>query len=127
MKIPGRRRQGISGRAGEHGATDVPPGVYALLTGLVWVHALGRSVECEGCANDGEPGYCKGPSPSPMQPVDDEIVCNCGHAILLSLDECQCAGPAGWHCPGEDSQHWAKGEEPDSECGHCGETPEPLT
>lgn len=36
---------------------------------------------------------------------------------------CACAGPPGWHCPGEDSEHWAKTDDPDAECGHCGSRP----
>ena len=39
--------------------------------------------------------------------------------------ECYCVGAPGWHCPGEDSQHWAKFlDDPKSECGHCGGSPE---
>lgn len=44
--------------------------------------------------------------------------------------DCGCVGPEGWHCPGEDSEHWAKSSTPpeggtvlDIECGHCGFAP----
>lgn len=40
-------------------------------------------------------------------------------AVALE-DGCECSGPPGWHCPGEDSQHWAT---PTGECGHCGWAP----
>lgn len=53
-----------------------------------------------------------------------------GHDELVTTYEllrdrpCECSGPRGWHCEGEDSQHWAKGEDPTAECGHCGWSPE---
>jgi hypothetical protein len=33
---------------------------------------------------------------------------------------CGCSGPDDWHCPGEDSQHWADTD--GITCGHCGTT-----
>jgi len=90
-----------------------------------WVHALGMSKECEGCANDGEPGYCLGAGIGAMQDSDDELYCHCGHVVVMveTPMECGCSGPDGWHCGGEDSQHWAAGDDPDAECGHCGLRP----
>jgi hypothetical protein len=32
--------------------------------------------------------------------------------------ECFCVGPEGWHCPGEDSEHWADTD--GVTCGFCG-------
>lgn len=46
-------------------------------------------------------------------------------AVRLSELECQCSGPEGWHCEGEDAQHWAKTEDPKAECGYCGWIPDP--
>lgn len=115
--------------AGAANATLVPIGVMALLEQLTWVHELGLTKDCQGCDNDGEPGYCQGPAPSWEQQdlresEDDEppIACHCGHRIVavLGIGECGCSGPGAWHCDGEDSQHWAKGEDPEAECGHCG-------
>lgn len=40
--------------------------------------------------------------------------------------DCACDGPVGWHCPGEESQHWAERQTADSPCGHCGGSPEDL-
>jgi hypothetical protein len=46
----------------------------------------------------------------PSHPDDpDELVCGC-------------VGPEGWHCPGEESEHWADSF---GGCGHCGWTPDP--
>lgn len=121
------QRRGHATRVSGHAPspTVVPYPVMTLLDTLSWVHALGMGIDCEGCANDGEPGYCRGPRPSTDQAMDDGIVCHCGHRIVpvIYLDACGCSGPDGWHCPGEESQHWAKGEEPDAECGHCGDRP----
>ena len=105
--------------------TAVPSSIMAVLDRLSWVHEQGLTADCEGCANDGEPGYCLGPRPSvEMQDgVDGEVFCHCGHRIVAVAFECGCVGPPGWHCVGEDSQHWSKGDDPDAECGHCGMRP----
>lgn len=42
------------------------------------------------------------------------------YAAVKSGTPCQCEGPEGWHCPSEESTHWAK---PSGECGHCGWSP----
>ena len=48
----------------------------------------------------------------PFHPTDDE-------------PECLCSGPDGWHCSGEWAEHWAKfADDPRSECGFCGASPE---
>lgn len=36
--------------------------------------------------------------------------------------ECQCDGPEGWHCTGEDATHWADTD--GVTCGHCGFAPD---
>lgn len=54
-------------------------------------------------------------------PVVDKLIWDPQHQGEF---ECGCSGPVGWHCPGEESQHWAKGDTLDSECGHCGSDPE---
>jgi hypothetical protein len=115
-------------------SSTIPAGVMALLEERTWVHKLGLSRECEGCANDGEPGYCRGAAPGwEQQDVRSAeeveageapaILCHCGHAVVpLELTyRCGCYGPGSWHCAGEEAQHWAKGEELDAECGHCGD------
>ena len=106
----------------------IPPGVMGLLRTLSWVHSLDLTVECTGCANDGEPEPCEVARPCVEQAeVQDgdgfAILCDCGHEIVWT-SRCQCSGPAGWHCPGEDSQHWSKGDAIDGECGHCGWQPD---
>jgi hypothetical protein len=117
--------------AGAATSSYVPVGVMALLAQFTWVHELDGTKECGGCANDGEPGYCQGAGPGWDQQDTREgdeldqpppILCHCGHRVVAVArgDTCECSGPGAWHCDGEDSQHWAKGEAPDAECGHCG-------
>lgn len=40
--------------------TTLTKPVLDVLRRSSWVHVLGGSVECEGCANDGEEGFCEG-------------------------------------------------------------------
>ncbi len=107
----------------------LPPAVMAALRRCRWVHALGMASTCEGCANDGEPGYCDGAGIADDQDDPSELWCHCGHAVVmveLPL-ACECDGPNGWHCPGEESQHWAEApRRADSSCGYCGSDPEPI-
>lgn len=110
----------------------IPPGVWGLLVSLQWVHELGLSVECEGCANDGEAGYCLGPMPSREQadlsdPDAGEewgtISCHCGHSVVV-IEYPARPEDGEWRCAGEDSEHWPKGDGLLAECGHCGWSPD---
>ena len=102
--------------------------VLGVLRRVRWVHALNMAPECEGCSNDGEDGYCMGAGIGPVQDDEAELYCHCGHTVVMvELPiECACDGPAGWHCPGEESQHWAERQVIDSPCGHCGGDPADL-
>jgi len=102
--------------------------VYQVLSRCHWVHALNMATSCEGCANDGEAGYCRGAGIDPYQPSPVELYCHCGHTVVMVElpSGCECDGPEGWHCPGEDSLHWAEWQRPDSPCGHCGGDPADL-
>jgi hypothetical protein len=103
------------------------PPVLSVLEKCRWVHALGMKPSCDGCANDGEEGYCRGAGIADEQD-GDELICHCGHTVVMveAPLECACTGPDGWHCPGEESQHWAESDRADSLCGHCGGEPEAV-
>lgn len=97
----------------------VPAPLLKLLQGLTWVHTLNGLPSCEGCANDGEPGYCRGAGFSPEQSDPDGLVCHCGHYITAV----EAHPTRGWECAGTYSEHWPAGDEIDTECGHCGWSP----
>jgi len=44
--------------------------------------------------------------------IDDPL-----HPRDFEVRDCRCTGPGSWHCPGEESQHWAATS---GICGHCG-------
>lgn len=100
--------------------------VLAVLDKCRWVHALGMADACEGCANDGDPEPCRGAGIGSVQDDPEELWCHCGHVVVMVEPprECECDGPDGWHCEGEDSQHWA--ELDGATCGHCGWAPDPV-
>jgi hypothetical protein len=95
------------------------PAIEKLLSRLTWVHSLNGLPSCEGCANDGEAGYCLGAALGPQQDEPDELYCHCGHRVAV-LEE---HADRGWICAGEFSEHWPKADRLDAECGHCGWKP----
>lgn len=47
-----------------------------------------------------------------------------GDPVHPPVRDCECDGPPGWHCEGEDATHW-----PDTDgvtCGYCGWAPDPV-
>lgn len=98
-------------------------------------HSRGwHGVDTNGCSYLGTAGWCRCLVPfftdHPITPDEDDpttcLVCRRDLDMRLvhgSDGDCSCSGPDGWHCPGEHSEHWAQGDEPDADCGYCGSRP----
>jgi hypothetical protein len=103
-------------------------------------HPVGwHGADTAGCSSIGVGGWCSCAVIHPDHPEviedsgDDHWDCGvCRRPLEVRVihadepvlhDGCDCTGPAGWHCPGEESQHWTIGDDPDGECGHCGMRP----
>lgn len=106
-------------------APSPDPALLVLVRSFGWLHALGDSVECEGCANDGEPGYCRGPVPADLtdQVDPEDIYCVCGHSLRVAWYPSAEPVAGLWRCAGQDSEHWPKGDSMMASCGHCGWEP----
>jgi hypothetical protein len=110
---------------------DDGPSLLELLRTFGWVHRLGGTVACEGCANDGDEGYCLGATPADLSDQSEApISCVCGHSIEVAWYPDR-PDDGRWRCAGEDSEHWpqptflerdGQAVEVDyllAECGHC--------
>lgn len=97
-----------------------------------------HGADTAGCSSIGAGDWCSCAAIDPNHPhipdeIDDALECRvCRRpldVVLVHADEppiredCGCSGPPGWHCPGEESEHWTSGDDPDGECGHCGSRP----
>jgi len=56
--------------------------------------------------------------------VVDKLIWDPLHPDDDGYGDCRCSGVPGWHCPSEESEHWAKWQALDAECGHCGWQPQ---